>query len=194
MKKLNLKKLNKLILIFIGLLFYWSCNTSEYHKLVKRELNKDVKFDSLIFNIKLGERKEDYFDKIWELNKKGIVFPAIGEYGTLRYMLKDKNSEIAMDFFPGFNKKNRLNKLKFMFSHPGWATWNIELYSNKLILKVLDSIKKWYPGNDFIVIKGDKIKKDVSDIYVKVDGNRQFKAYFMDNMKVIVDVENLNDK
>ena len=117
MKKLSLKKLIKLFLICYGILFFWSCSTSEYHKLVKTELNKKIKFDSLFFDIKLGERKEDYFDKIWELNKKGIIFPATGEYGTLRYILKNENSssdslEIIMDFFPGFNKKNRLNKLK----------------------------------------------------------------------------------
>jgi len=199
MKKLSLKKLIKLFLICYGILFFWSCSTSEYHKLVKTELNKKIKFDSLFFDIKLGERKEDYFDKIWELNKKGIIFPATGEYGTLRYILKNENSssdslEIIMDFFPGFNKKNRLNKLKLMFSYSGWAIWNNELHSDKLIVKVLDTIKKWYPGNDFILIKGEKFKMNIPNLYIKVDGNRQFKVYLIDNMKVIADVENLNDK
>ena len=81
-----------------------------------------------------------------------------------------------------------------MFSNTGWALWNEELHSDKLIINILDSIKKWYPGNDFIQIKGEKHRIDIPDIFVKVDGNRQFKVYFMDNMKVIVDIENLNDK
>ena len=176
-----------------------NCEQSEYKKLVNNELKKNIKNDSLFLNLKFGERNEDYLDKIWELNKKGIISQTDGEYGTVRYPLKLNKSEnnigdINMDFFPGFNNKNQLNKIKLMFSNTGWALWNENLHSDKLIIKILDSIKKWYPGNDFISIKGEKHRLDISDIFIKVDGNRQFKVYFMDNMKVIVDVENLNDK
>ena len=194
MMKLSLKKLINSILILFGFMLFINCSTSEYHKLVKSELGKNIQFDSLFFDISFGERKDDYFDKIWELNKTGILFPAPGEYGTVRQVIKSDSSEINMDFFPGFNNKNQLNKIKLMFSNTGWALWNEDLHSDKLIIKILDSIKKWYPGNDFISIKGEKHRLDISDIFIKVDGNRQFKVYFMDNMKVIVDVENLNDK
>ena len=195
MMMLSLKKLiNSTLILFGVVILFINCNSSEYHKLVKTELAKNVQFDSLFFDIGFGERKDDYFDKIWELNKKGILFPAPGEYGTVRQVIKSDSSELNMDFFPGFNNKNQLNKIKLMFSNNGWALWNEELHSDKLIINILDSIKKWYPGNDFIQIKGEKHRIDIPDIFVKVDGNRQFKVYFMDNMKVIVDIENLNDK
>ena len=53
------------------------------------------------------------------------------------------------------NDKKRLDKLTIKFSHQGWAPWNKELFSDKLIIKVLDTIKKWYEGNDFFEAPND---------------------------------------
>ena len=72
----------------ILVLILTNCEQSEYKKLVGNELKKNVKNDSLFLNLKFGERNEDYLDKIWELNKKGIISQTDGEYGSVRYSLK----------------------------------------------------------------------------------------------------------
>ena len=182
-------------LCLILVLILNNCDQSEYKKLVRNELKKNVKNDSLFLNLKFGERNEDYLDKIWELNKKGIISQADGEYGTLRYPLKlnkSKNNigDINMDFFPRFNNKKRLDKLTIKFSHEAWAPWNKELFSNKLIVKVMDTIIKWYKGNDFLEAYND-INNKKSSIFYKVDGNRQFKVYFVEDHEVIAEVEKL---
>ena len=182
-------------LCLILVLILNNCDQSEYKKLVRNELKKNVKNDSLFLNLKFGERNEDYLDKIWELNKKGIISQADGEYGTLRYDLKlnkSKNNigDINMDFFPRFNNKKRLDKLTIKFSHEAWAPWNKELFSNKLIVKVMDTIIKWYKGNDFLEAYND-INNKKSSIFYKVDGNRQFKVYFVEDHEVIAEVEKL---
>ena len=182
-------------LCLILVLILNNCDQSEYKKLVRNELKKNVKNDSLFLNLKFGERNEDYLDKIWELNKKGIISQADGEYGTLRYPLKlnkSKNNigDINMDFFPRFNNKKRLDKLTIKFSHEAWAPWNKELFPNKLIVKVMDTIIKWYKGNDFLEAYND-INNKKSSIFYKVDGNRQFKVYFVEDHEVIAEVEKL---
>ena len=50
----------------ILVLILTNCEQSEYKKLVRSELKKNVKNDS---KLKFGERNEDYLDKIWELKK-----------------------------------------------------------------------------------------------------------------------------
>ena len=179
----------------ILVLILTNCEQSEYKKLVRSELKKNVKNDSLFLNLKFGERNEDYLDKIWELNKKGIISQTDGEYGSVRYSLKlneleKKVGDINMDFFPRFNDKKRLDKLTIKFSHQGWAPWNKELFSDKLIIKVLDTIKKWYKGNDFLEASND-INNKKSSIFYKIDGDRQFKVYFKEDHEVIAEVEKL---
>ena len=178
-----------LVLILIN------CEQSEYKKLVRAELKKNIKNDSLFLNLKFGERNEDYLDKIWELNKNGIISQTDGEYGTVRYPLKlnrleNNTGDINMDFFPRFNYKKRLDKLTIKFSHEAWAPWNKELFSNKLIFKVLDTITKWYKGNDFLE-KYNDINNKKSSIFYKIDGDRQFKVYFKEDHEVIAEVEKL---
>ena len=62
----------------------------------------------------------------------------LGALDTPLNELEKKVGDINMDFFPRFNDKKRLDKLTIKFSHQGWAPWNKELFSDKLIIKVLD--------------------------------------------------------
>ena len=55
---------------------------------------------------------------------------------------------------------------------------------------MLDTIKKWYKGNDFLEASND-INNKKSSIFYKIDGDRQFKVYFMEDHEVIAEVEKL---
>ena len=56
------------------------------------------------------------------------------------------------------------------FRYVAWSLWNKSLQSDKLVPVVKDSLKTWFPGNDFIVIPAKKTK---GEIHVKIDGNRR---------------------
>ena len=61
----------KIFLIFL-LTVNLSCS-SEYDSLVKSELKKNQKVDSLFFNLRLGEAKDIYHAKSWDLNNSKKV-------------------------------------------------------------------------------------------------------------------------
>ena len=54
-------KITYTLLILLATIFILSCQ-SEYSKLVKRELRSGLKKDSLLFDLKFGDTKNDFFD------------------------------------------------------------------------------------------------------------------------------------
>jgi len=92
-----------------------------------------------------------------------------------------------MNFYPDFFN-NKVAKMRVSFQYDAWAPWNRHLYSDTLLLKVVDLYKGWYnKGNPFLKIE-DK-KRGV--IYVKVDGNRRIIIGRADDMTVRVDYTDL---
>ena len=63
--------------------------------------------------------------------------------------------------------------------------------SKKLLPVIKDTLMNWFPGNDFIPIKSDKVKLET---LVKIDGNRQILVYAKDIKDVVVKIENLKNK
>ena len=68
-------KINFSILIglFFTVLILQSCKKSEYAALVSRELDKNIVNDSLLFGLKLGDTKQQFFDICWQLNKDKVI-------------------------------------------------------------------------------------------------------------------------
>jgi hypothetical protein len=78
--------------------------------------------------------------------------------------------------------------MRVSFQYDGWAPWNKQLYSDKLLPKVLELYKRWYPkGNPFLKIEDKKR----GSIYVKVDGNRRIIIGRASDMAVRVDYTDL---
>ena len=53
-----------------------SCSSSgmdQYNKLVKKELAKGTRVDSLFLGINFGMTSKNFYGYCWELNKKGII-------------------------------------------------------------------------------------------------------------------------
>lgn len=176
MKKLSFTLLKNSIKIF-GILFFVliiSCSGSEYTKLVETEMATNVVHDSIIFGMKFGQTRQEFYDQCWKLNNQKIItHGSSNKFVTYNLPINKSDSTqkaIAMLFYGTFNKKKIMTGMDMKFYYVAWSLWNKSLQSDKLVPVVKDSLKSWFPGNDFITIQA---KKTEGLIHVKVDGNRR---------------------
>jgi len=164
-----------------------SSEGSEYAKLVKKELAKKTRVDSLFLGISFGMTSKIFYGYCWELNKKGIITDGANNSMVLYKMDSALKYPASMNFYPDFYE-DKIFSMRVTFQYNGWAAWNKEQFSDILLPDVLRLFKKWYPGgNDFIAIT-DKVK---GTIYVKVDGNRRITLGISDHMIVKADYTDL---
>jgi len=162
------------LLVALFLIVLVSCNQSEYSRLVNNEMAKNIVNDTLIFGMKFGQTKKLFFDQCWKLNNQKIINQGSSN-NFVEYHLPLKegdsiSSPITMLFYGIFNKEKIMTGMDMKFHYDGWSLWNKSLQSDKLVPVVMDSLKSWFPGNDFIVVPAKKTK---GEILVKVDGNRR---------------------
>jgi hypothetical protein len=167
-----------------------SCSTSggeQYDKLVKKELAKGTRVDSLFLGIGFGMTSKEFFGYCWELNKKGLLTDGNNNTAVLYKIDKELKYPASMNFYPDFYD-NKISGMRVGFQYNAWAPWNKAQFADSLLPDVLKMYKKWYPqGNDFITIT-DKVK---GTIYVKVDGNRRITIGRYNDMLVKVDYTDL---
>ncbi len=161
-------------LVVFFLIMQVSCGKSEYTKLVDSEMAKNIVNDSLIFGMKFGQTRKLFFDQCWKLNNEKVINQSTSnkfvEYKLPMKEADTKESPITMLFYGIFNKKKIMTGMDMKFHYDGWSLWNKSLQSDKLVPIVKDSLKSWFPGNDFIIVPAKKMK---GEIHVKVDGNRR---------------------
>jgi hypothetical protein len=181
------KNVMVLIAMIVGL---WSCSSTpqdEYNRLVKKELGKEVRQDSLFLGMKFGMTSKEFFGYCWELNKKGILTDGSNNTMVLYKMDSALKYPASMNFYPDFHD-NKVFHMRVTFQYNAWAPWNKAQFSDTLLPDVLRLYNKWYPGgNPFIAMK-DKVK---GTIYVKVDGNRRIIVGKQDEMIVRADYTDL---
>lgn len=173
-------------IVFIALLFMVGCGGSEYSELVKREMASGVVYDSLLFDMKFGQHKQEFFQQCWQLNQRGVISNGPGNT-TVKYPLPQKvemdpAQSMTLLFFGDFDENNIMTGMDLQFYYNAWSIWNKKLQADQLIHVVKDSLKKWYPGNDFIRVP---LKKDSTEIFVKVDGNRRITIKPLDDDKIV---------
>lgn len=174
------------LLIFILFISLLSCSESEYSKLVKTEMAKGIIHDSLFLGMKLGQTQKEFFDKCWKLNNKGIV--AQGPSNKfVQYKLPIKEGDglkhtITMLFYGIFNEDRIMTGMNMQFSYDAWSLWNKSLQSDQLIPVVKDSLKTWFPGNEFLKVEMEKGK---AELFVKIDGNRRVTIKPLDEAKIV---------
>jgi enediyne biosynthesis protein E4 len=176
-----------LSLLACSVLFY-GCQ-SDYTKLVKEELAKGVRKDSVLLGIKLGDSRYDFYGRCYDLNKKQLIIDGGG--GFVQYLFTDslvhqKPEPMKLLFHPNFDKKNNLAEMFMEFSYVGWSPAVARYQSDSLKEKVMDMLVKWYGGNEFVQAKVDSV-----ELPVKVDGNRRIVIYHKDAQAILVKVQDL---
>lgn len=166
-----------------------ACFQSEYTRLVKSELAKGVRYDSLVFTIKFGDTQNDFFGACYDLNQQKLV--TAGDGSRVEYLINDslfhaKPTKIRMLFFPTFDDQKKIAEMKIQNSYLAWAPWNAEYQSDKLLEKMKEMFEKQYKGNKFIVMKTDE-----GNIYVKLDGNRRIIMSTKDAEKIDIRIQDI---
>ena len=195
MKKLNFLNITRIsIIIIFGLLVFGCKNQSQYTKVLKRELENKNEFNDLIFDMKIGQSRQDYFDICYKLNKKKLIVSGERSLNP-ELILKSKNdlvkpSNIKMSFNGIFNEKKIMRGMEMRFYFTGWSSWNKDLSSDSLLFQLKDTLREWFPGNNFFKVNFD----NNLSTEVKIDGNRRILAYLLNSKDVAVRIEDMSGK
>jgi hypothetical protein len=180
-----------LILVFC---FFLSCQEeSKYSKILKKELKSGKVYNDLIFDIKIGQTRDDFFKKCYELNQKKLITSGGRElYPEYIMYPKDESNnskKIKMSFFGIFDDDNIIKGLDLRFNYYTWSSWNKELSSDYLIEEIRDTLLLWFPGNNFFALD---LENDEKFAYIKIDGNRRIRVYKIDAKDVAVKIEDIS--
>ena len=195
MKKQNFLNLNRIFFTIIIFSLIVSCQRkSEYSTILTRELEKKSEFNDLIFDMKIGQSRQDYFDICYQLNKQKKIISGERSLNP-ELILKSKNvstkgSNIKMSFNGIFNEKKTMRGFEMRFYFTGWSNWNKDLSSENLLFQLKDTLRKWFPGNDFFKVN---FENNLS-AEVKIDGNRRILAYKVNSKDVAVRIEDMSGK
>ncbi len=187
---MNSKSVRYLSIVLIGVaLGLTGCKESDYTRMVKSELAKGIRQDSVLLGLNLGDSKGVFFGKCFDLNKEHVVTQGVGI--SVQYHFKDSVKldtarDVTLMFYPEFDTAEVISAYNLEFSYSGWAPWNRHLQSDTLRERLKFMMKSWYGGNDFVIAKvGD------SEVPVKVDGNRRIMLYLEDPQHVLAKVEDI---
>lgn len=188
---MSFMKTRNIVIGVIGAILSWGCE-SDYTRLVKTELRSETYYDSLVFDLKLGDTKKTFYEKCWSLNKQGLIMQG-PENNYVQYFLGPDSlaTSIRMLFYGDFNEEHIMHAMDMKFAFVGWAPWNEDLQSDRLLIQLKDSLERWYPGNEFIEVDFDT---EPTSMWVKVDGNRQVAMYVSGFQDVVVRISDLKEK
>src|SRR5437868_2591804 len=90
----------------MGLLLFAGCWQSDYTKMVKAEMAKGVRHDSLMLGIRFGDSNHEFTGRCFDLNKAGLITQGTGV--SIRYVLSDTVSHklkapLEIEFYPTFD-------------------------------------------------------------------------------------------
>lgn len=190
----NMKLKNKTILLFLGIILLGlssSCQ-SEYSKTVRKELALGGTHNELLFDLEIGQKMQDFFDRCTALNKQKEITQGRGLFA--RKVLSPKKEEdprIEMLFYGISNENKVLTGMKMRFSYIAWSPWNKELQSEKLIAPIKDSLMQWFPGNSFFKVT---LEDEDQPVHIKVDGNRRIRLLALNARQLSVKIEDISNK
>jgi len=181
------------LFMVLVILLVTSCK-SDYDKLVRTEMKSGLIEEDLIFGLKLGQEKKEFYNICWQLNSQKLVSQGPSNE-MVRYLIQPEEiegetQEIEMLFYGSFDEEKIMRGLKMKLSYVSWAPWNEELHSPELAKNIRPYFMKLYGGNDFIEVD---LVKDYKT-YVKVDGNRQIVIFPQTTKDVMVKIDDLRYK
>lgn len=175
MKKIYLWSVSLMVMLVI----ISGCSPkARYERMLKHELSRGVREDSLFMGLYFGMPQKDFFTRCWNLNKMGLVKQG-GTNTTVEFLMKKELKYPAtMNFYPVFID-SKIAEMPVRYVYTGWAPWNKELTSDKLEADLLSLFKNVY-GNDFMEIE----HRTKGKAFVNINGNRRISIFKEDELHV----------
>src|SRR5690625_7586789 len=107
----------------------------------------------------------------------------------VRYRLEVYSNDATMIFYPDF-KEGRIHRMQVEIQFDAWAIWNRELYSDRLIVEVLNNFEEVY-GSGFSQAVHHEAGKPA---WIKIVGNRRISVYRNVDRKVRVEFIDLTSE
>ncbi len=195
MEKLKCMNIKRLLCLWLAAAGLMGCK-SEYQQYVDKELASGLTQDSLIFGMRIGQDKKEFFTTCWELNKQKLISQGTGNT-TARYITgRDSSGNKTpqskdMLFYGIFDENDIMQGMEITYSYLNWAPWNPSRQSDSLLLHLREEYLRGYPGNGFIEIDIESLDDPA---LVKIDGNRQILMYPKNAKDVVVKIEDLHYK
>lgn len=176
--------------LFLMLFFFISligCNQNvEYEEWANKELKKETKQDSLFLGYHFGMTRQEFYDHSWSLNKQKKVIQGDGNK-SVRYEVEELDHRAQMNFYPKFYEE-KIYLMPVRYSYNGWAPWNKDLWSDTLLVDLLDLYEEKY-STDFTKVDHPDFDKTA---YVSIQGNRSISMFKQDDQHVLVTFTDLN--
>jgi len=167
-----------LVLIISASLMGGCTPKAKYERMLKRELARGVRCDSLFMGLYLGMPEKDFYTKCWQLNKQGLIKQGEGNMSVEYKTRNELKHQALMNFYPKFSD-GKISEMPVKYKYTGWAPWNKALSSEKLQLDILAYYEKLY-GKGFMTVSN----RIMGNAYVKIDGNRRITIYKIDDLYV----------
>ena len=178
-----MKRTIPLILSLLLLGGILSCTPkSEYEQLVERELNRDVRMDSLFLGYYLGMPLDEFLEHSLQLNRSQVITG-----GTkIAYKPEGLEHTATMVFYPEFRDR-KIVSLPIEIQYDGWAPWNGHLVSDSLLASIEEIYEQRY-NTSFIThtFPGDEAPSRVA-----IQGNRQIKLQRQTDQKAEIEFTDL---
>ena len=169
--------------------------TSDYQKYVETEIAKNIRNDSLIFDMYIGQTQKEFYEQCWELNRQQLISQGTGNRSA-KYIepfdsLNPNPKRKEMLFYGLFDENKIMYGMEMTYSYTAWSPWSDQHQAIHLLEEIKSNMLEDYKGNPFLEIELDE---NYPSAWVKVDGNRQILVYQKSKKDVYVKIEDLTDK
>lgn len=170
-----------LVLIIAGAGTWWLMRKNNFQPFAKAY---DPALDSIFFNLTFGMPRQAFFDTCWKLNKTGLFDQGGNNLSVQHEMPSEFGMPVIMNFYPNFSE-DRLFQMPVVYHYDAWAPWNKELYSDSLIIKIIQKLE-----SDYRVKFTKKKTEDGRPAYYNYTGPRKILVTTQDEQYVKVLMEN----
>ena len=168
-----------LILVVAGALWLMKKNKNPLDS-----VQYNTELDSVFFNLYFGMTRQAFYDTCWKLNKTGNFIQGGNNLSVQHEITSELGMPVYMHFYPNFSE-NRLYQMPVVYNYQAWAPWNRELYSDTLLLRIVQKMER-----DYHITFTEKKTTDGRPAFYNYTGPRKILATTQDEQFVKVMFEN----
>lgn len=163
------------ILQIIWVVFLVSCiPEASYEEIVKEELARGIRFDSVAHGINLGMTFDDFKWICLLQNREGVFRPNASSNAVQLTFTDPFSFPVHFEFFPENIKGqyDTIRKYSASIKYKDYSSYNEEMTMQNLVKETMAFFEEGYQGREFISVSNTN-DPWVKSNFVKVDGNRK---------------------